>query len=105
MTRKERIERMHDRGLTYEQIGEVEGISKQRVTCILNPYKVNARTPVLLSMGAAAAYLGVHINTLRRWAQEGRIEHMRLATTRKDRRFTRQALDKLLIEGGDAMKS
>jgi len=104
MTRKGRIERMHDRGLTYEEIGQVEGISKQRVASILKPYKVDARTPLLLTMAAAAAYLGIHINTLRRWADEGKIECMRLANTRRDRRFSRQQLDKVLEHAADTAK-
>jgi excisionase family DNA binding protein len=63
----------------------------------LKPHKVQAQVPLLLTSGAAAAYLGVHANTLRQWANEGTIQSMRLANARRDRRFSRQALDKFLI--------
>lgn len=110
MNREERMRRMRDRKLTYEEIGKVEGISKQRVAQILKPHEVKAEPPRLLTLAAAAAYLGVHRNTLWRWANEGRIKCLRLTNTRRDRRFSREELDKLLqpesptVEGGDAMK-
>jgi len=100
MERTERMRRMHERGLTYEEIGQIEGISKQRVGRILKAQKANAEPPIWLSISAAAAYLGVHPNTLRRWANEGRIECVHLANVRRDRRFARQELDKFLKPEG-----
>jgi excisionase family DNA binding protein len=101
MNREQRIKRMHDYGLTDEEIADIEHVSKQRVSRVLKPPV--PRIPILLNSSAAAQLLGVHPNTLRRWANEGKIGCARLGT-RRDRRFTRQALDKLLIEGGDTMK-
>lgn len=110
MNRKETMKLMHEKGLSYEEIGQIEGISKQRVAQILKPHKAKPQPARLLTLAAAAAYLGVHRNTLWRWANEGRIKCLRLANTRRDRRFSRQELDKLLeceshsVEGGDDMK-
>jgi excisionase family DNA binding protein len=101
MDREERIKRMHDYGLTYEEIADIEDISKQRVSRILKPSV--PRSPILLNTTAAAEFLGVHPNTLRRWANEGKIDCTRLGS-RKDRRFTRQELDKLLKREAHTMK-
>jgi len=101
MERQEKIKRMHHYGLTYEQIAEIEGVSKQRVGQILKP--AQPRSPILLNSNAAAQYLGVHPNTLRRWANEGKIDCTRLGS-RKDRRFSRPELDKLLNREAHTMK-
>jgi len=109
MKREERMRAMHEKGLTYEDIGQIECISKQRVGQILHPS--NAEPPIWLTTRQAAKYLGVHINTLRLWANEGRVKCARLVNTRRDRRFSRQELNKLRecesdsTKGGDAMKS
>lgn len=101
MKRVERMRRMHNFGLSCEQIAEVEGISTSKVVQRLRPSKVNPRAPLLLKASAAAAYLGVHANTLRRWTSQGRIPCIRLANNRGDRRYRRQELNEFLAKGGD----
>ena len=101
MKRAERMRRMHDFGLTCEQIAEVEGISTSKVAQRLRRPKVNPRAPLLLKASATAAYLGIHCNTLRRWSSQGRIPYIRLANNRGDRRYRRQDLDTFLTKGGD----
>jgi excisionase family DNA binding protein len=108
MSRNERIRRMHDHGLTYDDIAEIEGISKQRVFRILNP--PGTHPPALLSTSAAAQYLGIHAGTLRRWTDQGIVKCIRFPNGRRDRRFAKQDLDKFLeqaehaTKGGDVMK-
>lgn len=101
MKREERMRRMQDQGLTCAQIAEVEGISTQKLAQALQGVKNKCRLPKWLSSSAAAAYLGVHPNTLRRWTYKGRISCLRLANTRRDRRYRRQDLDQFLAKGGD----
>jgi excisionase family DNA binding protein len=96
MNRKERMRLMHEKGLTCEDIGLIEGIPAQRVHRILDPRKAKVQSARLLTVAAAAEYLGVHANTLRRWANDGLIQSVRLANTRRDRRFSRESLDKFL---------
>ena len=49
----------------------------------------------LLRLGKAARYLGVHTNTLRRWAEDGKVPFVRIGK-RGDRRFRPADLDALL---------
>lgn len=51
-----------------------------------------------MRLALAAQYLGVHPNTVRNWAESGKLPCARIGT-RGDRRFTRADLDQLL--GGD----
>lgn len=48
----------------------------------------------LLSPGEAARRLGVHIDTLRRWAADGKIESVR--TPGGQRRFPESEVDRIL---------
>lgn len=56
----------------------------------------NNKEPRLLPTGAAATYLGVRPETLRRWEREGRISPQR--TPGGDRRYRLEDLDALLSE-------
>ena len=49
----------------------------------------------LLSISAAAARLGVHQNTLRRWANEGIVKSVRPPKPGGHRRFTVAEIDRL----------
>lgn len=49
-----------------------------------------------MSLADAARFLGVHRNTLRRWADSGRIAEVRVGT-RRDRRFPRSDLSNLKV--------
>ena len=55
----------------------------------------------LISVAQAAALLGVHPNTIRAWAEAGRLTPYRI-NARGDRRFRRGDVEGLLAEGGDA---
>jgi diguanylate cyclase (GGDEF)-like protein/excisionase family DNA binding protein len=55
----------------------------------------------LISVAQAAALLGVHPNTIRAWAEGGRLPAYRI-NARGDRRFRRGDVARLLAEGGDA---
>lgn len=101
MKRVERMRRMYTQGLSCAQIAEVEEISTSKVAQTLRQPKVNSRAPLLLKASAAAAYLGIHSNTLRRWSNDGRLPCTRLANNRGDRRYRRQDLDTFLAKGGD----
>lgn len=56
----------------------------------------------LISVAQAAALLGVHPNTIRSWAEGGRMPAYRI-NARGDRRFRRRDVARLLAEGGDAI--
>lgn len=54
----------------------------------------------LLSVGAAADLLGVHVVTIRRWTDEGKLPEVR--TPGGHRRIPREAVDRLLRESVEA---
>ena len=54
--------------------------------------------PELLTVAEVAAWLKVHPNTVRRWAQKGLINSYRIGP-RRDRRFDRTEVEQLLISG------
>lgn len=96
MNRLERVRRMREAGLTYEQVGHIEGITKQRVHEILNPPP--RRQKVMLTSGEAAYILGIHPNTLRRWANSGKVKSYRIGN-RRDRRFRKVDIQDILEQG------
>lgn len=49
----------------------------------------------LVSVSEAAAYLAVHVNTVRRWTRDGFLPCFRVGP-RRDRRIRRSDLDRLL---------
>src|SRR5215831_4479331 len=54
--------------------------------------------PEFLSVHQAAAFLGVHPNTIRRWANQEQLPAKRIGT-RGDWRFTKEALQQLMWNG------
>ena len=54
--------------------------------------------PELLTIAEVAAWLKVHPNTVRRWSQRGLIKAYRVGP-RRDRRFDRTDVEKLLNSG------
>jgi excisionase family DNA binding protein len=50
----------------------------------------------LLRVQEAAAYIGVHPGTIRRWAMDGILPYLTLPGTRQERRFTLADCDALL---------
>ena len=52
----------------------------------------------LMTVTEVAAWLKVHPNTIRRWAQRGLINSYRIGS-RRDRRFARTEVEQLLLSG------
>jgi len=83
--------------LSYRRIGRILGISHERVRQIEKgkpkSIKYNTAAPLtpndMLSPRAASRLLGVHVNTLRRWSNQGILRAYRLGL-RGDRRFRRK---------------
>ena len=101
----ERLANLRNKGLTYEEIGRIVGLTKQRITELLGPNRridsvsVNSRRSAspdkLLSTTDAAEFLNVHPHTVRRWSDNGLVPAYRIGK-RLDRRFRRTDLEKLL---------
>ena len=62
-------------------------------TADINPQKVSS----LLTVGEAAEFLHVHVNTLRRWSDAGLLVSYRICS-RGDRRFPREDLARFLTD-------
>ena len=101
----ERLVTLRNEGLTYQEIGQILGLSRQRIAEILAPNRrinslsinrsQSASSHVLLSSTDAAKFLGVHPNTIRRWSNAGIIHAYRFGK-RRDRKFHKKELEKLL---------
>ena len=57
----------------------------------------NKTIPDLLTSGNAARLLNIHVNTLRRWSDQGILSSHRIGP-RGDRRFQRQEVHRLIAE-------
>ena len=103
MSRRDEVVNLRKAGLTYEEIGKrVGGISKERVRQILkgNP-KAQSRPKTMLTTSEVGQFLGLHANTVRRWSNSGVLRAYRISS-RGDRRFRRQDIDKFLQGGSKA---
>jgi excisionase family DNA binding protein len=103
ISRNDEIVKLRKDGLTYAEIGRRFGITKERVRQILTPKppKPALHSKFMLTVGDVAILLSIHINTVRRWADEGMLKAYRIGT-RHDRRFRREDIDAFLEEGGGA---
>jgi len=98
-SRRKQALSLREAGLSYAEIGRRLGLTRERVRQILKP-KRPVRKPdfpsrLMLSISEAAGLLGVHPNTLRRWADAGLVRAYRLGP-RGDRRFRRTDIEELL---------
>lgn len=101
----ERLVTLRNEGLAYQEIGQILGVSRQRIAEILAPNRrinsvsVNGRQSASphgpLSITDAARFLGVHPNTVRRWSDDGIIHAYRVGK-RLDRKFRKTDLEKFL---------
>ena len=58
---------------------------------------VNNTTSPMLTVREVASLLGIHVNTVRRWSDEGRLKAFRI-TRRGDRRFKRSEISRFLAD-------
>ena len=80
--------------VSYHKIGCILGISHERVRQIEKgkpkpKLMYNATRNDILTVGEASRLLGIHVNTLRRWSDQGILSTYRLGS-RGDRRFRRE---------------
>jgi len=91
---------LHSLGFTPKEIGDLFGLAEGTVQNIY--YGQGPRVMMsghYIDTGEAARLLGVHVNTVRRWADAGKLPSVRLGN-RRDRRFRREALERFLTRGG-----
>lgn len=104
--RNREIRRLKRKGFTHRKLGEVYGISLQRVGQIVTKkrrinmvikeeVKPIESGPELLNIAQARRMLNLHTNTIRRYTDIGIIPVYRIGT-RGDRRFKRTDLQKFL---------
>ena len=88
-------------GLSYKAIGLKLGVSGQRVHQVMNRERrtESRREKViesrLLRTAEVARILGIHANTVRRWADDGSLKSYRVGK-RGDRRFKREDVEQAL---------
>jgi len=78
------------------------GMSRERPRQIVKgsptPRKPDLRSKAMLTISDVARLLNVHINTVRRWSNQGMLKGYRIGS-RGDRRFRREDVDSFLKEG------
>ncbi|MFC1938182.1 helix-turn-helix domain-containing protein [Chloroflexota bacterium] len=98
MSRYEEIVELRKDGLSYTRIGSRFNICRERVRQILknNGNGTQNRTTIqqcsMLKVAEVARMLGIHINTVRRWGNDGIFTVYRIGS-RGDRRFSREEVD------------
>jgi len=112
MKTKDRIISLHKRGLANAEVARIVGVSRQRVWSVLHSKPANRRLNISAAVSSAskkaqtapmsitsvAAMLGLHPNTIRRWADEGLIPCFRLGP-RQDRRFDPRHVIEIMHNG------
>jgi len=97
ISRRDSVTKLVEAGLSYAEIGRRLGITRERVRQIVKP-KPEKQSGVMLTISDVTRLLGVHINTARRWSNQGIIRAYRIGP-RRDRRYRREdvlcVLDKL----------
>ena len=100
-SRRDEIVELREAGLSYAKIGHRLGVSRERVRQIFKgkpvPKKTDLHPKAMLRAGDVASLLGVHINTVRRWSNEGVLRAFRVGL-RRERRFRREDVDAFLSE-------
>ena len=95
------IRKLHDIGMSNIQIAKLLEVSRQRVWVVVNSKpapKFKGETEKfngLITVREVSIFLGLHPNTVRKWANEGRIKSLRIGP-RKDRRFRLEDIQQLV---------
>jgi len=89
--------------LNYSEIGRIVGVSREWVRQVIQgKYKSTKKPPpqvdFMLKPSDVARLLHVHVNTVRRWSNQGKLKAYRLGP-RRDRRFWQEDIDAFLEEG------
>ncbi len=99
MSKRDEAIRLRAEHLTYREIGDKLGVSKQWVGHLIKGRAIKPKpepqTVFMFRPGEVAKLLGIHVNTVRRWADKGILKAYRI-TLRGDRRFRREDVEKLL---------
>ena len=107
-SRREQITTLRKAGLTYAEIGCRLGLSKERIRQIdkgiPEPNKPMLEFDIMLMPGDVARMLGVHVNTVRRWANRGILEAYSIGP-RGDRRFRQRDIENFLVKGSSSSTS
>ena len=95
-SRRDQILELRKAGLSYAEIGRRLGMTRERARQICNgksaPERPDLRTKPVLSISKVASLLGLHVNTARRWSDNGVIRAYRMGSSH-DRRFRREDID------------
>ena len=98
MTTRSKVVELKEAGIKPVEIAKQVGVTKQRVSQILNP-KPKKNIPLemkqVLTPQEVTWLLGIHVNTVRRWSNDGRLRSFRIGN-RGDRRFLRSDVDKFI---------
>jgi len=105
-SRSAKVCTLKENGLTYAKIGQILDVTRERARQIATGRKKSLlkKSSLLLTTAEAAMLLNVHVNTIRRWSNEGILRPYRVGT-RGDRRFERRELNSLLRETTEAISS
>jgi len=101
MLRNAAIILLHSLGFSRPEIGKLFGLAEKTVQEIYRGQGARIMvggTASIMTCGEAARLLRVHMNTVRRWADAGKLPSVRLGD-RGDRRFRREDLEALLRAG------
>jgi excisionase family DNA binding protein len=108
-----------EREISYAEIARRLGISRERVRQIAMRQRLNRQSQAtigskinevtnhmntMLTAKEVATFLNVHINTVRRWSNQGMLKAYRVGT-RGDRRFKRSDIDKFLVQRYQLVRS
>lgn len=105
-SRRDEVVKLWEAGLSYAEIGRRTGISRERVRQIVsgNMRKTKAKKKpdradpdALLTLGEVAELLNIHVNTVRRWSNQGMLKARRIGN-RRDRRFRQGDVEGLTEE-------
>ena len=107
-SRRKQITSLRKTGLSYGEIGRRLGLSRERIRQIdkgISELKKPAlEFDIMLMPGEVARMPGVHVNTVRRWANRGTLEAYSVGP-RGDRRFRQQDIESFLVKNSSASTS